>query len=248
VPEELVYLTLPPGRDARLCPLVSSGLACGRWGQPVLLRGLQEAIERDAVVGASWGSYPLAECDAAKAFAMLGPDVPARLKRPNLHYRFFRVATPYSAHVTVVMLEGEDHGGYLFSVGSACRETRTTSWAKAALEAVQGRHYVRYLKGRHTGPLDVPASFAEHALYYTVHPERLDATVLRKVGPATDDPDELRTEALDVLIDRLGPDRRVLVPGLQPLHGHHALPFLGGPLWAPRTWNDWTSMPPHPFP
>ena len=41
---------------------------------------------------------------------------------------------------------------------------------------------------------------------------------------------------------------RVLVPGLQPLHGHHALPFLGGPLWLPRTWKEWADMPPHPFP
>ena len=41
---------------------------------------------------------------------------------------------------------------------------------------------------------------------------------------------------------------RVVVPGLQPLHGHHALPFLGGPLWAPRGWKDWADMPPHPFP
>jgi hypothetical protein len=41
---------------------------------------------------------------------------------------------------------------------------------------------------------------------------------------------------------------RVLVPGLQPLHGHHGLPFLGGPLWAPRRLDDWRTMPPHPFP
>lgn len=72
------------------------------------------------------------------------------------------------------------------------------------------------------------------------------------------------------MAERLGPDRpvlfrnlkppgiamerldwcvlRVLVPGMQPLHGHHGLPFLGGPLWAPRGWNDWADMPPHPFP
>ena len=41
---------------------------------------------------------------------------------------------------------------------------------------------------------------------------------------------------------------RVLVPGLQPLHGHHALPHLGGPLWAPRGLADWAAVPPHPFP
>src|SRR5204863_4034586 len=74
VPEELTYLSLPRGRHASLCPLISSGLACGRWGQPVLLRGLQEAIERDAAVGASWGRYPLEEFEADQIFASLQHD------------------------------------------------------------------------------------------------------------------------------------------------------------------------------
>jgi len=41
---------------------------------------------------------------------------------------------------------------------------------------------------------------------------------------------------------------KVVVPGLQPMHGDHLLPFLGGPLWAPRRLADWQTMPPHPFP
>jgi hypothetical protein len=40
---------------------------------------------------------------------------------------------------------------------------------------------------------------------------------------------------------------RVIVPGLQPLHGDHRLPFLGGPLWNARPITDWREMPPHPF-
>ena len=35
---------------------------------------------------------------------------------------------------------------------------------------------------------------------------------------------------------------RVMVPGLQPLHGNHLLPHLGGPLWAPRGWKEWSAM------
>jgi ribosomal protein S12 methylthiotransferase accessory factor len=273
VPDELFYLSLPPGRCACLCPLISSGLACGRWDQPVLLRGLQEVIERDAVVGASWGRYPFEEFEAGNVFAGLDATLPPRLLRPNLRYRFFRVETPYSAHVTLVTLEGDDREGYCFSVGSACREKREGSWLKALLEAVQGRHYVRFLKGRwrrEGGRLDIPASFAEHALYYSVYPERLSATILgRTAKPAAGDPPS-RAEDVACLIERLGPERpvlfrnltppgiareqldwcvlRVLVPGLQPLHGHHGLPFLGGPLWAPRGWQEWAAMPPHPFP
>ena len=37
---------------------------------------------------------------------------------------------------------------------------------------------------------------------------------------------------------------RVLVPGLQPLHGHDALSHLGGPLWSPRGLADWAAEPP----
>jgi ribosomal protein S12 methylthiotransferase accessory factor len=273
VPEELVYLTLPRGRPAQLCPLISSGLSCGRWGQPVLLRGLQEVIERDAALGAAWGRYPLEEHPTDAAFAELGPDVADRVRRPNLGYRFFRIGTPFSAHVTLVTLEGEDRVGYCFSVGAACRETRAASWKKALLEAIQGRNYVRYLKGQilaETRPVGVPVSFADHAVYYSLHPNRLKATVLGNGIPPGPDPDIHRIEGVAELAARLGPDRpvlfrqmsppglamerlgwyvlRVLVPGLQPLHGHHALPFLGGPLWAPRKWADWAAMPPHPFP
>jgi hypothetical protein len=75
---------------------------------------------------------------------------------------------------------------------------------------------------------------------------------------------------LPTLAARLGPDRpvlfrlltpagiaadipgwavlRVLVPGLQPMHGDHLFPFLGGPLWAPRDPREWAAIPPHPFP
>jgi ribosomal protein S12 methylthiotransferase accessory factor len=272
VPEELVYLSLPPGRYAQLCPLVSSGLACGRWGQPVLLRGLQEVVERDAVVGAAWSRYPLEEHESGGVFASLDPALPPRLSRPNLRYRFYRIDTPFSAHVVVVTLEGEDREGYCFSVGAACREARAASWEKGLLEAVQGRHYVRFLKGRWRpgDRLDVPASFADHGLYYSVYPERLRETVLGRPARRAAGADGAPVEGLACLAERLGPERpvlfrnltppgiamerlawcvlRVVVPGLQPLHGHHALPFLGGPLWAPRGWKEWAFMPPHPFP
>ena len=72
-----------------------------------MLRGLQEVIERDAVVGAWWQRYPLEEWDAGGVFALLGEAVTYRCQRPNLHYRFYRVDTPFSAHVPVVTLAGK---------------------------------------------------------------------------------------------------------------------------------------------
>jgi ribosomal protein S12 methylthiotransferase accessory factor len=238
----------------------------------VLLRGLQEVIERDALVGAWWGRYPLEEHDALRVFARLPDDLPLRLRRPNLTYRCYRVRTPFSAHVSVVTLAGEDHEGFCFSAGSACRETRQASWLKAILEAVQGRHYVRYLRRSPevAGIVDgLPTDFAGHALCYSLHPDRLRETVLERSVPATPDEEEAH-EPFAALVERLGPActvlfrlltppgisaagepwlvLRVLVPGLQPLHGHHRYPFLGGSLWSPRSISEHDSVPPHPFP
>jgi ribosomal protein S12 methylthiotransferase accessory factor len=260
---------LSPRAPHQICPGVSTGLACGRTGDAILLRGLQEVIERDAVVGAWWGRYPLYEHSATDVFGEMGDGLRTRLQRPNLTYRFYRVASPFSDHVTMVTLEGEDHEGYCFSIGSACREERGASWVKAILEAVHGRHYVRHLKRqpRSEAP-PPPVSFAEHALYYSLHPDALVDTVLRRgTAPLTA---TAPAESLALLIERLGADRpvlfrsmtppalcaedvgwhvlRVVVPGLQPLHGDHRLPQLGGPLWAPRGLAEWAEMPPHPFP
>jgi ribosomal protein S12 methylthiotransferase accessory factor len=273
VPEDLVFLFPRTGDLHAFGPSTSTGLSSGRPGHPVLLRGVQEVIERDALTGAWWGRYRLSESDPGAALATLDHSLRPRLLRPNLRYRFYRVDSPYSSHATIVTLEGEDHEGFCFSAGSACRETRPASWKKSLLEAVQGRHYVRRLKAEarsEDSPPAVPASptsFAEHAVYYSLHPERLAETVLFRAGGSDDDNDA--PESLARLIERLGPEHpvlfrnltppavalgprdwyvlRVLVPGLQPMHGDHRLPFLGGPLWRPRPAADWSSCPPHPF-
>jgi ribosomal protein S12 methylthiotransferase accessory factor len=253
-------------------PSLSTGLASSeRTGtgdgrqDSVVLRGLQEVLERDALVGAWWGRYPLREWDVAEVFAGLGEEKAARLRRPNLRYRCYRIETLWSGHVCLVTLAGEDREGMVFSTGSACRETRTASWEKALLEAVQGRHYVRHLLGLGATWPEQPVDFAGHAVYYSLHPERLADTVLVRAVAGREEAVE-RSEGLAELVERLGGERpvlvrlltpgalagsgwvvvRVLVPGLQPLHGHHGLPFLGGPLWG-RPWSAWPEMPPHPF-
>jgi ribosomal protein S12 methylthiotransferase accessory factor len=277
VPEDWVFLFARAGSHG-FGPSTSTGLGCGRPGQPVLLRGVQEVIERDALMGAWWGRYPLVEWEQDRVLNELDPALPVRLLRPNLRYRFYRVDSPFSAHVTIVTLEGEDWEGFCFSAGSACRETRPASWLKSLLEAVQGRHYVRQLKTRPRGQgsdlaePSPPTSFAEHAAYYSIHPEKLAETVLHRSGVRSNDraSDPDRPEDLARLLERLGPEHpvlfrnltptavaqgpgdwyvlRVIVPGLQPMHGDHRLPFLGGPLWGPRSLADWSRMPPHPFP
>jgi hypothetical protein len=94
----------------------------------VLLRGVQEVIERDALVGGWWGRYPVEEWPADSIRQLLEPEIWRRASRPNLTYRFYRIRTPFSRHVTLVSQSGEDDEGWIFSVGSACRETRAASW------------------------------------------------------------------------------------------------------------------------
>lgn len=269
VPEELAFLDNRAGQPHRLCPSISTGLSCGRWNDPVLLRGLQEVIERDAIMGAWFGSYPLEEWPQARVLAGLG-DVGERILRPNLRYRFYRAATPLSAHATIVTLCAQERDRMVFSAGAACRETRAESWKKSILEAVQGSHYARYLLAkepqRKTSPR--PATSEDHALYYSLHPERLRGTVLDHAAPPRAGADEAGAEGLSQLAARLGSKRalfrnmtppsaaqelpgfyvlKVVVPGLQPLHINDAYPHLGGPLWAPRGVREWTGLEPHPF-
>jgi len=238
-----------------------------------LLRGVQEVIERDALVGGWWGRYPVEEWPGKAVVALVGESFWERLNRPNLTYRFYRIRTPYSSHVTMVSMAGEDAEGWVFCVSSACRETRRESWLKSLLEAVQGRHCVRRLLARSVRddlpPVEAPTTFFEHALYYSLRRDRLRETVLEHAcAPVleTVDPDP---ETLRDLRDRLGPEQpivfrnltppglppevaghvvlRVVIPGLQPLHGDHRLPFLGGPLWGQRPVEDWSTIAPHPF-
>lgn len=273
VPEELVFLVPRHGECQRHTFGYSTGLSCGRIGDPVLLRGSQEVIERDALVGGWWGLYPVEEWPVETIREVLGEEVWRRVDRPNLRYRFYHIRTPFSAHVTLVSVCGLDHEGWVFSVGSACRETRRASWMKAILEAVQGRHCVRRLlaQWQENGQpaLNIPTTFFEHALFYALHPERLSQTVLERSTKPTADEHADAVETLHDLQTLLGVNRpilfrnltppglatppfdwlvlRVVIPGLQPLHGDHRLPFLGGPMWHDRNTSEWQNVPPHPF-
>ncbi len=268
VPAALAFMDLRPGEIPRFAPAISTGWSAHRSPAQALLRGVQEVIERDAVVGAWWGRYPLREHRSADILASLPPWIPPRIERRNLEYRFYHIDSPYSAHVTMVSVSGPDREGFCFSIGSACRETRGQSWQKALLEAIQGRHYVRYHLATPPQQLAAPTTFLEHALCYSLAPERLDDTVLATADPARAS-EGAGDQPLAALIDCLGPARpvlframtppalasrglgwvvsRVMIPGLQPLHGDHRIPFLGGPLWGERPAAQWADIPPHPF-
>jgi thiazole/oxazole-forming peptide maturase SagD family component len=271
VPLDLAFLQ--HGAPHTICPGVSTGLGCGRWGDPLLLRGAQEVVERDALMGAWWGRYGVEEWGQAEVLDAFPEASAARFLRPNLTYRFYRIDSPFSAHVTLVTLSGEDREGWCFSVGSACREARGPSWRKAVLEAVQGRTYVRYLLGKlQRGEREAPdrlSDFEDHALYSSVHPEHLKTCAFERASSELDRVAAGLEEGLEELGQRLGADRpilfrnmtppgiaqeiqtlyvlKVLIPGLQPLHGVRRLAQLGGPLWAPAGLAELDTVSPHPF-
>lgn len=267
VPAELVFLDLrPTAAPPRFGPTISTGWAAHVTPQQALAAAVCEVIERDAVVGAWWGRYPVEELDGARVWSLLGDAVRARLVRPNLRWRWFHVVTPRAMHVTMATCEGIDREGDVFAIGSACRLNRRASLEKSALEAVQGRHYVRYLLATTTVTATasdhaVPTSFAEHAAFYSRYPGLRASTCLASATRTSslDAPDQL----LGALIDQLGRAAfrmatppglvgrgyhvvRLVAPALQPLHGDHRLPVLGGPLWH-RSLAAYANIPPHPF-
>lgn len=273
-PEDLATLHAAKGAHHGIASMSSTGLSAGAGAHPTVLRGVQEVIERDALVRAWWGEYPLSAHDAEEVFAAIGGDVAARVLRPNLTYSFLRVETPYSAHVTLVTVEGEGVEGFCFSVGSACRESRAESFRKALLEAVQGRHYARHRRGELAASgaalPEVPVDFAGHALYYSMRPERLAETVLQRAAAAREDAAiSARIEPLGALLERLGAAHapafrlvtppavpalapglrvvKVVIPGLVPLHGDHRLAHLGASQWRDAPYSRWIAHPPHPF-
>lgn len=275
VPVDFLFLRVPESLNARICPQYSTGLSTAPTIQLAVLRGLQECIERDAITGAWWRHYRLIELPTETVLQKINERTPRiQFERPNLRYRFYKVETPFSTNVSIATLQGEDMEGPLFSIGSACREDLVSSLDKSLLEAIQGRLYVRVLRERLTKSSLVnkpPQNFAEHALFYSLNYNDLDRTVL--TCPETSDlhfDNPIEAETLPILADRLGASKpilwrlvghpwvkdmgkeaivvRVVVPGLQPLHGQHTLPHLGGAVWGTRNLQDYGLIPPHPFP
>ncbi len=267
VPEELAFL-YPTSGMHRLGASISTGYAAGRQGDPVILRGLQEVVERDAMAGAWLCAYSLEEVPADAVFERLS-HVADRVRRPNLTYRCYRFGSPFTDNAVMVTVTGDDLEGWCFAAGTAVRETLAAAFEKALLEALQGRVYVRWLRAQRPPPSPEapPRTFAEHVSYYTHHRRRLRETILARaplISPDFDRPPEtpdglvarLRAAGRTPLARIMTPPSdidagwtvvRVLVPGLQPLHSDHTRPFLGGAAWGDRPVSAWATIPPHPF-
>lgn len=264
-PASLTFMDLRPGSAPRFAPGISTGWSAHRDLPTAIERGLAEVIERDALVGACWGRYGVYEWKEDVALAALPESLVARIQRANLRYRWYRVDSPYSQNVTMVTVSGEDQEGYCLSIGSACRNSIEASFDKALLEALQGRHYVRYLLSTEPAT-EVPTTFAQHAAYYSHHRDKQERWFLAQAADETcesfspeshrDRVERLASQGHEPLFRIMTPPEfvardwvvaRVIACGLQPLHGDHRMPFLGGPMWGQRSPSQWDTMLPHPF-
>jgi ribosomal protein S12 methylthiotransferase accessory factor len=167
-PQELVGMGSRRGAPA--FPSTSSGLAAHTDTWLALLRAVQELLERDALTITWLNSL------GGRQF-----DLPAALHEPVAarggEVYAFDLTQRWNPHpVAAVCGSLPSRGRPRIALGAACRETLGLACEKAFQEWLQGVEFAGQLAygdeqaNRAFG--DAPASFEEHALYYSLHPER----------------------------------------------------------------------------
>jgi ribosomal protein S12 methylthiotransferase accessory factor len=137
----------------------SSGLAAGPTAEHALLRGIQELIERDALMTTWLHGLP-----GKRVKNNIQHDTEVRQLDGEV---FTYDITPAYSPFSVALVAGgiKKRGAWRYSLGVACRESWDDAAEKAYLEWNQG---VLFAGIYGTYAL---RSFDEHAMYYTLHPE-----------------------------------------------------------------------------
>ncbi len=243
---------VPLRDDYRTGIPTSSGVAAGPTALHALLRAIQELIERDALMVTWLHSVPGRAVELPTA---LEDEV------AGLHgdARAFDLTPAYSPFPVAAVAGGiPQRGRPRYSLGVACRETWDEALEKAYLEWNQGVLFAG-IYGRHadTSGIDDPATvrtFDEHAMYYTLHPERWGALPLfarrdefhevsrrGRAMPAAEALAALRAAFADggirlfyrdlttIDADQLGVRVvRATSPDLAPIFSHQEWPLIGG--------------------
>ena len=228
----------------------SSGLAAGASPREALLSGLQEVMERDALM-VTWlhgltgrGVRPL-------------PRHESEVARLGGAAATFDLTPAYSPFPVAAVMGGiRTRGRWRYSLGVACRDTWEAAAEKAYLEWNQGvlfaGVYPRYVDAASLPGADDLVSFDEHAVYYTAHPDEWEPLPLWRGRSSVGEPSETGEErgvdgALAVASDRLRAAGirvfardlttidavqaglhvvRVLSPDLAPIFAHQRWPSL----------------------
>ena len=228
----------------------SSGLAAGPDPHAALLRGVQELIERDALM-TTW-LHGL----AGRAVTPPSPLV-SEVARLSGEFTVLDLTPAYSPFPVAAVMGGiPKRGVWRYSLGVACKHDRDSAVDKAYLEWNQGVLFA----GVYGELADVSRiqkdtelhSFDEHAMYYTLYPElwpklpilqEKNAPYAPSRRTAPEDPrralDAVRKALLEAgirvyyrevsTIDAIQAGLRVvkaLSPDMALIHSHDAWPFL----------------------
>jgi ribosomal protein S12 methylthiotransferase accessory factor len=252
VPQELVGMG--PRRGDAVLPSTSSGLAAHTDPWLALLRAAQELLERDAFAVTWVNSLGGREIP-------LGDNYEAPVRSRGGQVLAFDLTQAWNPHAVVAVCGRLPQRGHpRIALGVACRQTRAQAIEKAYLEWVQGIMYAGQgayglLRSDFAKGGEHPETFEEHAVHYSLHPERWDNVPLLRhrfpssatgaEGAETRSPavalNDLRRMLANLGIelfyrDLTTPDVRaaglhvvrVLSPALSLLHGDERYPFLGG--------------------
>jgi ribosomal protein S12 methylthiotransferase accessory factor len=146
VPACLVYIPYFPHfpGEQSIGPAVSSGMACAKTYEEALLKGLCEAIERDAFVITWLNRLSAPEVDFT-AHPQLDALYHQRLQSADLHYRLIEMTTDLSVPSFLCLLVDERRETPMICAGGASHLDPVMAAQKALLEAVQTREWAKYL-------------------------------------------------------------------------------------------------------
>jgi ribosomal protein S12 methylthiotransferase accessory factor len=248
VPQPLVVL-----RDDYATGIpTSSGLAAGATTADALLRGLEEVIERDALMATWLHGIAGRRIKTPRKYAAQTTDLHGEVY-------VFDITPAYSLFPVIAVAGGiEKRGVPRYSLGVACRESLEDAIDKAYIEWCQGVFftgiYPEFADTSHLQSVDDVNNFDDHAIFYakfpehwrklplfndkdTIHPPRTLGIAARGRAALMQAIDHLDKEGIRMLyrdlttIDALQAGVhvvRVLSPDMMPINSHHKWPFIGG--------------------
>ncbi len=226
VPRSLASLSDPQGEAIA----TSNGLAAGPTNAEAIERGLQEVIERDALMTAWLHGLAPQRLELPKA---LGD----RIDHLGADVRVLDLTPTYSPWPVVAVCGSLPwRGRPRIGLGSACRPTYAQAIEKAFLEWSQATVFVgvqmAFDRLRAYESANSVVTFEDHALFYSAHPQKwlsVPFWASSTQTPIPDQPDIHEPHATEQRYDHDGrqPERDSAQPGVSGESGHFANPGRG---------------------